>query len=417
MVRTVKTKAVRSLKKGERAVVFPGPTGAEPWEIWILGDQADAECVQTCARPSLSRARKNTTFALPASEVFCLPLWLNETDPKLFAGMIPLQLELRGLQPRGGEAAVFDCSVVAQEETRTLVVIGVLPGNLSPALEAETFEAFDLSLRFLPLPEDALTLWREQDHLVLAVTRGPNLVYFQGLTEGQLSSRVLQDLTCILATLEMERMVTSLREVWLWAEVTPAEVAALETTLRLPVCQGPRPAPQSPSSVWKLVPATVGEAKRTRERQRWRNRGLWLAVAIYLLVVAGLLLRWLVLSRQVDELRQWQAAHAQAVTSIHETETAWRELAPVVDENSYPLELLLHTCDSIPADAMHLTLFETSNGHLLIKAEANNASAAFQFMDHLKADPHFSGYTWTMGQPQILPNDLTQLQIEGTNAN
>jgi len=42
--------------------------------------------------------------------------------------------------------------------------------------------------------------------------------------------------------------------------------------------------------------------------------------------------------------------------------------------------------------------------------------AAFQFLDNLKHDPHFAGYTWDMAQPHLLPNDLAQLQIEGTRA-
>src|SRR5277367_188735 len=106
MVRAVKTKAVRSLGKGERALVLPGSTGAEPWEIWIMSGSKGAECVQTCASPLDQRLRKKTTLALPVSQVFCLPLWLNETDTKLFSGIIPLQLELRGLQPRGNGPAV-----------------------------------------------------------------------------------------------------------------------------------------------------------------------------------------------------------------------------------------------------------------------------------------------------------------------
>ena len=68
-------------------------------------------------------------LALPASEVMALPLWLLETDPKRFRAMIVLQLEARGLQPRGAEA-VFDWSIVVQEPTRTLVLVGILPASL-----------------------------------------------------------------------------------------------------------------------------------------------------------------------------------------------------------------------------------------------------------------------------------------------
>jgi len=416
MVRTVKAKAVRALKKEERAVLLPGPSGAEPWEVWVLGAQATAECVQTCASPPDNRLRKNSTLALPVSQVFCLPLWLNETDPKQFAGMIPLQLELRGLQPRGNGRAIFDWSVVAQEGARTLVMVGALPSSLPAEIQAEAYDVFDLSARFLPFPENSLTLWLEQDHLAVALTHGRNLVYYQALAEGRITQRVAQDLSCIRATLTMQSILTPLQQVMLWAEAGPAELATLQAALQLPVRQAERPPPKAPASAWKLTPATVGEAKRTREIQRWWTRGFFIAFTVYLLTVVWMLSQFLITTLRVKERHQWQSDHAQAIALVRDTRTAWKQLRPVVDESSYPLELLLHASESIPADQLHLTLFEASDGHLLIKGEAKNVAAAYQFLDKLKGDPDFVGYTWDMGQPHLLPNDLAQLQIEGTRA-
>ena len=414
MVRTVKTKAVRSLVKGEQAVLLPGTTGAEPWELWILGGQARAECVQICAGPLDNRLRQNSTLALPVSQVFCLPLWLNETDAKQFAGMIPLQLELRGLQPRGNSPAVFDWSVVIQEGTRTLVTVGVLPASLPQEMQTETYATFDLSARYLPFPENALTLWHEQDRLIVAITRGSHLVYCQMLSESRVTPRVLQDLTCARATLDMQGVLGSLQQVVLWTEISQTELASLRVTLQLPVGQAERPAPRPPSSIWKLTPAVVSQAKKDREMRRWRNRGILIALAVYLVVVAVVAAQYFMTSYRADQLRRWQADHAQALDLIHNTEAAWKELHPVVDEKNYPLELLLQAAGAIPADQLHLTLFETDNGHLLIKGEAKNVTAAFQFLDSIKQNPHLTDFTWNMGQPHLLPNDLAQFQIDGT---
>ena len=89
----------------------------------------------------------------------------------------------------------------------------------------------------------------------------------------------------------------------------------------------------------------------------------------------------------------------------------------MVDTKNYPLELLLEACQSIPADQLHLTLFEAGNGNLAIQGEAKNVAGAFQFFSKLKSDPYFSGYTLTMANPSPLPNDLAKFQIEGTRAN
>jgi hypothetical protein len=416
MVRAVKTKAVRSLTKGQRALLLPGPTGAEPWELWLFGGKASVELVQMCATPLDNRLRKNTTLALPVSQVFCLPLWLNETDPKQFAGIIPLQLELRGLQPRGTEPAVFDWTVVAQEGTRTLVMVGVLPAILAPEVHAEVYEAFDLSARCLPFPENALTLWREHDRLAVAITRGRHLVYYQALAEGQITPRVVQDLNCAQATLAMQNIVAPLEKIMLWTEISPEELAALQGALPLPIEQGERPRPVAPKQAWKLTPSIVGEAKRTRAGRRLQRRALMAFLAVYLLAVAGLASRYISTSLKVDELRKWQAGNAQTLDQIHEGRAAWKDLSPVVDTKNYPLELLLEACQSIPADQLHLTLFEAGNGQLRIQGEAKNVAGAFQFFSKLKSDPYFSGYALTMANPSPLPNDLAKFQIEGTRA-
>ena len=417
MVRTVKPKTVKSLAKGQRALLLPGPTGAEPWELWALGGKASAEPVQICATPLDNRLRKNTTLALPVSQVFCLPLWLNETDAKQFAGIIPLQLELRGLQPRGTETAIFDWTVAAQEGTRTLVMVGVLPATLAPEIHAEAYETFDLSARYRPFPESTLTLWREHDRLAVAITRGKNLVYYQALAEGRVTARVVQDLNCAQATLAMQGIITPLQKVVVWTEISPEELAVLQETVPLPIEQEECPPPVAPRQPWKLTPSTVGEARRTRASRRWQRRALLVFLAVYLLAVAWMVSQFVMTSLKVDDLRKWQSEHTQALALVQDGRASWKELAPVVDTASYPLELLFHASQSIPTDQLHLTLFEASAGHLLIKGEAKNVAGAFQFLSKLKGDPYFSGYTLDMGNPRPLPsNDLAQFQIEGTRA-
>jgi hypothetical protein len=186
--------------------------------------------------------------------------------------------------------------------------------------------------------------------------------------------------------------------------------------LKLPVEREECPPPVAPRQTWKLTPSTVGEAKRARASRRWQRRAFLVFLALYLLAVAWMASRSVLTSLKVDELRKWQAEHAQALALVHEGRAAWKELAPVVDAKSYPLELLFHASQSIPADQLHLTLFEAGDGHLLIKGEAKNVAGAFQFFNKLKGDPYFSGYTLLMGNPRPLPNDLAQFQIEGSRA-
>jgi hypothetical protein len=415
MVRAVKTKQTRSLTKGQRAILLPGPTGAEPWELWFVGAKGAADLVQICATPSDNKMRKSTTLTLPVSQVFCLPLWLNETDTKLFAGMIPLQLELRGLQPRGGDP-VFDYSIVAQEGSRTLVVVGVLPATLSSDISTDGYEAFDLSARYLPFPENTVTIWREQDRLALAITRGPHLVYYQALAEGTITPRVVQDLSCAQATLAMQDILTPLHKMLLWTKVTPEELATLKTALPLPIEQEECPPPVAPRQQWKLVPAVVTEVRKSRANRTWQLRALGIFLVVYLAAVGWFVSQVVMRSQQVSVLKQWQVENAPALQAVQQGRAAWRELGPVVDTKNYPLELLRQTYESIDLNQLHLTLFETGGNKMLIKGEAKNVAGAFQLYNKLKADPYFTDYNLNMANPHPLPNDLAQFQIEGTRA-
>jgi hypothetical protein len=311
---------------------------------------------------------------------------------------------------------VFDWTLVTQEAARALVLVGVLPSTLAPDLHADAYETFDLSARYLPFPENTLTIWREQDRLAVAITRGPNLVYFQALPEGQVTPRVVQDLICAQATLAMQDVIGPLQKILVWTTISAEETAALRTALPLPIVQEDCPPPVVARQPWKLVPTTVGQAQRDRANRQWQWRGGALLAVIYLIVVGLLAWKYVTTSRQADELRAWQTAHAPALALVEDGRAQWKDLRPLVETKDYPLELLLEACQSIPADQLHLTLFEAGNGKLRIKGEAKNVAGAFQFFGKLKADPYFASYNLEMANPNPLPNDLAAFQIEGSHA-
>jgi hypothetical protein len=394
-------------------VLLPAASEAEPWELWAVG--GEARFLASFKQAVESSQNRKTLLGLPLSEVIALPLWVQETDERQFEEIVALQLEARGLAPRNSEP-ISDWSVVIREEKRTLLLVAVLPGSVSKELETEVFPAFELSARCYRMPPDALVLWMEQGHLAMAVTRKEGMVYFHAFSEAGLSTRGIQNIVCSLATLEMQAITETVREIVLWTVLSPAEITALRSALGLPLLEGERPSPTLPSEAWNLTPARVNEVKRQRQARRWQVRAALLVLTLILLVVAALGLRLFLIARDVRQLQAWQDAHAGALQSFQDTRASWQDLAPVVDTNSYPLEVLLHVSESLPADQVHLTLFEEEGSHLLIKAEAKNLTAGFQFFDQLKKNQHLASYTWVMAQPHSLANDITQLQIEGTYA-
>ena len=404
---TLKISSTARPRQTERIFLFPGALEAEPWGVWFANGKS--RCAQVCASPQQNPWRKKSTLIFPIRQVFCLPLWLNETNPARLAEMIDLQLETRGW---AGNAASW--SIVAQEANRTLVLAGLLAGGVPTDLQPQGYQDFDVSARYLPWPENALTLWREQGRLAAAFSRGENLVYFQDLGEERCSERTLQSLVCLRASLEIQSVLVQLDRIVVWTELTPVELAALEKTLRLPVQQVEGPPPVPPATAWHLCPPEVIRFRRESDARRWKGRVLLFALAAYLLFAALLIGQFLFTAHRLTGLRQWQGIHAGALAEIARARADWQRLQPVVDTADYPLEILLHTAAAIPQDHLHLTRFEVDGAKTSLQGEATDIAAAYSFFDRLKAD--LPAYDWKMGEPHLLPNDLAQFQIEGTHA-
>ena len=192
MVRAVKTKAVRSLAKGQSALLLPGATTAEPWEAWVFGAKdGEPELVQTCATPLENRLRARTASSRCPPRRFSACRCAPERDRPEAVRRVDSAAD-RDARPATARRrpGVFDFNIVAQEAERTLVMVGLLPSMLPADLHAEVYDQFDLSVRCLPLPPNALTLWSEHDRLNFAITRGSSLVYYQALTDNAINTRV-----------------------------------------------------------------------------------------------------------------------------------------------------------------------------------------------------------------------------------
>ena len=150
----------------------------------------------------LSKRIKNSILALSTTDVFSVPLWLNETDKSNFPSLITPQLEERGLK-FSGQTKAFDWAPVAVEGEKTLILVGVLPNQLLPSLLADNFEWFDAAVRFRNYMDNSLTIWQEQGRLCLAFTRGKHLAHFQTLTENTLNQSTIRDIACIFSGLQV----------------------------------------------------------------------------------------------------------------------------------------------------------------------------------------------------------------------
>jgi hypothetical protein len=307
---------------------------------------------------------------------------------------------------------VFDYRMVASVENKTLVLAVALPGAL-PAHLCLDLRAYEPSARIHPLPPDTFTLWREEGRLVLAVTRGEQIAYFQALGDGSFTGPVLQELQCIKLQLEAEDIIDHIKGITLWGDFAPREISSAGGSLGLRVVNAPRPAPVLPRDWMDLIPASIRQTQRSA-KTRERNLSLAsIAAGLYFLILLCLVLRTTLYYIEGRRIEAGLKAHEAEVSEIEATASRWDKLSPAIDPESYPVELLLRCARLLPPQGVRFTFFGTSTGKILIQGEAGNERAAEKFAEALKQSKDLRDYNIDMPHPAILPNGNAKFQIEG----
>lgn len=406
---------VPRLPAGDVSMLLPSLVSPEAWEHWRV-HRGESIFQRSLAKSDLNDGADGAILGLSTAEVFCVQLWLHETDEARFSPMIALQLEARGFK-FPDQTGAFQWSVITTQPTRTLVLVGVLPPRIEASLLAANCASFDLAVRFRHYRENALTIWREQDRLCLAFTRGSQLAHFQALSDASLSPSVIRDIVCIQSALKMQEVIEAVQSVVLWFEAEGETIRSLHQAMGVEVHTGVPPQPRLPEKPWSLEPGEIVEARKIGKIQATRTRYLQGAALLYALILAFLLGRLLVTSLQIGYFNWWLQDNQTKLGEIQHTLAQWDFAAPLVQKEDYPLETLLRCANSLPANAAHLTFFDQHEGHIYLRAEAGSAAQAFAFLDKLKQDPVLAKYQWVMPSPKLLPNDLAQFQMEGTPAN
>ena len=378
-----------------------------------MGDGSKARLAGTFDTPAAAQLTPQSVLALPLQQLFAVPLWLATTDPVLMREMIFLQLERRGLAAgRTPQEMVFDFRTVATVENKTLVLAVALPGVL-PGHLCQDLRAYEPSARVRPLPRDEFIFWREDGRLVLAVTRGEELAYFQALGEGSFTAPVLQELQCIRLQLQEEGVIERTNGITLWGEFGPGEISAVSQAMNLRAVTAPPPAPVLPGEWMDIIPSSVRKTQQIA-KAAGRNMSILAAFAgVYILFLLGLIIRVTLIYVEGARIEADLKNHEAEVNDIQATSARWDSLDPAIDRDSYPVELLLRSARFLPPDGVRFTLFSTSTGKIIIQGEAKNYGAAVGFFDDLKKSKELVDYKFNMPNPPILPNGNAKFQIEG----
>jgi hypothetical protein len=357
-------------------------------------------------------------LALPCHAALLERFTLPSADRTELAGMAQLQLEKTLPYPL--EEVTSDLEVVEQgTEESTVLSIAVHTPVLEQLCEPlRVREHLPTRITLFaqqaaakaPTAGDTLLLWKEQEHLVMAIAEKGRLSWAQTLAATE--ERELEDeLPAALLAAEMNGVPTQFARVML-----AQDCAALGSVLR-PLLECPVDlfsiAEVPPTETGNLLPpGWAAESNRQQRFERTKQR-LLIAAVIYLLLVAigFLYLAWTKRQLQVIDLQIGKTRPKIEKTRLQKNHRD--ALSPAIDPSRYAVEVIWQICHNRPSEQVHITQFICGPTQFQVDGEAPSAALAIDYMDKLKAEPTLSDYRIESGPPQILPNESAQFRIFG----
>jgi len=383
--------------------------GAAGWELWQFPQKGGAQ-VEHVPAPKAVASAPRLLLALPTRSLMAIPLWVaEEGDPRELA---ELELAGRHLIKRDSEVRVLPIDAA---DGRALV-LAIAVGDDSPA--AEYFSRarfFDIPARLFDPGSADLLVWREAGDLVFAFYKNRRCVYFSASGESSPGPAFCGLITRTALRLRAEQVLAGLpSSARLIGDFTESDAQAIGSGLRLSVeCLSPEPPPILPDFPVEVAPPAAMRATARRKGIRKLAGFGAAALAVYLLIVAGLAGDLVFKNIQRTRLAKEADAVAPAAEQAQKLVTEWKEYQPAIDPQSFALDQLAAVASELPGEQVRLTQFALDNGRLLLAGEASDISQAYSFLERVKKSDVLQSYEWTSRQPQLAGKNKVRFEMEG----
>lgn len=386
-------------------LLMPGPEG---WELWTSG--ADNSFQQSLADGPLlvseieDMPSANLVMGFPVREALAVPFKVQTSDESMFDDLASMHLEKSGIRLEENAGRLTDCFPVVQEGGQSTLLAVVLSAPRPIDLPSPSPSAFDISARFFPMAENAITLWRELGRWVFAVSSQGKLTYFQSLPGERLSGETIRDVYLALTQLGLQGVNLELSKAVIWtsgsaSDPSDDEVNAFGSQLGAEVIVGPKPEPEMPESVSRLIPADARSEKRVKEKRKKRNALIAAVLFLYIGLAAYFAYQYIELNRslqrQDDLISEIRVKHAE----IALFNADWQQLAAVVDSQRWPLQLLYRAATIIPlGQDLRFKVFEASRERIVIRGESSDLKATSSYAEKIRRA--LKDYEWELPPAQ-----------------
>lgn len=400
-------------RKQELDLLLPGATGWERWTGLAEAIATQAAEFGTSATGTFGREVRTRLLALPLSQVWTLPAWLQGEAPHL-RDMALLHLERLGVTVADAENGIQVRSIAAREGAH-LVCITALKEMPAPLWDVDRLPDEVLtSAACLPLPVNAMVICRELDRLVLMITHGPDLIYASPLTARELDEHALGEVNHLCLQLGFQGVLSHVRHIIVWLPEGEGDLAQVKKVTGLSALREPRPAPVMPvPGRSRLLPPDILSARAQRARS---GRVRLLALSAGLALAAAIAIMAVLISMATQErdlLRDRMASLAPQAAQVQDQKRAWMEAAPAVDPTVSPMQVLLDCQTPEAAAEVSMTYMEWLPDRLLLRGRTPTPTLALQYARDITGVENLTRYTWETPPPSIASDNSATFEVKG----
>lgn len=382
--------------------MIPGPDG---WELWQgSGEKGFRRSLENGpARASgiekLPAGRLLMSF--PVREALAIPFKVQTQDQSMFEDLAAMHLEKSGIRPDAAAGRLTDVFVAGHpggEDGQTTLLSVVLSAPADGTMPLRAPGKFDISPRFFHMAENAVTLWRELGRWVFAVTSEGHLTYFQALPGASLGKEAVRDIRLALTQLSLQGVNMVMEKAVVWtsghnSDPGDDEIQAFGKELGAEVSAEPKPRPVLPNPLSRLVPADVRAEQRLKAERQKRNLIIAAVLLVYFGIAGYLAYNYIQLGNQLKKQEQQLKIVKLQHGDIGLFNADWDQLAPVVDSQHWPLQLLYRSSVIIPpGQDLRFKVFEATRESITLVGETGDLKLASDFGEKIRRS--LSDYDW-----------------------
>lgn len=339
-------------------------------------------------------------MGFPVREALAVPFKVQTDDAAMFDDLAAMHLEKSGIRPEMDAGRLTDVFPAGGEAGHAdlLSVVLSAPGDGSMPLRAPS--EFDISARFFPMDANGVTLWLELGRWVFAITHDGHLTYFQSLSGNQFGFDLIRDIRLALTQLSLQGVNLQMDQAVVWttgqdSDPSEDEIQTFAQELGVEVSAKAKPCPVLPEPMSRLVPADVRAEQRMKAERQKRTLVIAAGLMAYFAIVAYFGYNYY----QLDAKLKKQEAKLENIRMEHSGiglfNADWDQLAPVVDSQHWPLQLLARSAKAIPAGQdLRFKVFEASRERIIIRGETADLKLASQYAEKIRRT--LSDYEWSL---------------------